>query len=241
MDNQNNCYGSGCVRKELVRILLERIQGMKRGDYGKKEAAEPEKQSPKVKYEVEDILNNPYMNRDEVPLAMDIFKPVVPEETELPVIVNIHGGGLVIGDHRMSRAYGRALASRGYLVFSIEYRLAPRANACEQLDDVCAGMDYVGRRLVEFNVDFWRMFLTAESAGAFLAIYVAAMKRSKNSRKPSAMNPRECPSRHLDFTAECSIPTEKILWDGCSQISFSEKRELMKTSDSILIRRMRRY
>ena len=48
-------------------------------------AAEPEKHSPKVKYEVEDILNNPYMNRDEVPLAMDIFRPVVPEDTELPV------------------------------------------------------------------------------------------------------------------------------------------------------------
>ena len=189
MDDQNSCCGPSCVRKELVRIVIERMQGMKREDYGKREAAEPEKQSPKVKYEVEDILNNPYMNRDEVPLAMDIFKPVVPEDTELPVIVNIHGGGLVIGDHRMSRAYGRALASRGYLVFSIEYRLAPRANACEQLDDVCAGMDYVGRRLVEFNVDFWRMFLTAESAGAFLAIYVAAMKRSKKLQEAIGYEP----------------------------------------------------
>ncbi len=189
MDDLSSCYVSNSVRKELVRILLERMQGMKRVDHGKVEAAEPEKQSPKVKYEVEDILNNPYMNRDEVPLAMDIFKPVVPEDTELPVIVNIHGGGLVIGDHRMSRAYGRALASRGYLVFSIEYRLAPRANACEQLDDVCAGMDYVGRRLVEFNVDFWRMFLTAESAGAFLAIYVAAMKKSKKLQEAIGYEP----------------------------------------------------
>ena len=181
--------GPGCVRKELVRILIERVQGMKTSEQLKMEISEPEKQSPKVKYEVEDILNNPYMNRDEVPLAMDIFKPVVPEETELPVIVCIHGGGLVIGDHRMSREYGRALASRGYLVFSIEYRLAPRANACEQLDDVCAGMDYVGRRLVEFNVDFWRMFLTAESAGAFLAIYVAAMKRSKKLQEAIGYEP----------------------------------------------------
>lgn len=145
----------------------------------REEPPEPEKVSPKVKFEVEDMLNNPYMNRDEVPLAMDIFRPVVPENTELPVIVYIHGGGLVLGDRRMSRPYGRALASRGYLVFSIEYRLAPRANACEQLDDVCAGMDYIGRRLVEFNVDFTRVFLTAESAGAYLAIYVAAMKNSR--------------------------------------------------------------
>ena len=46
MDNRNSCYGSGCVRKELVRILIERIQGMKRGDDGKRESAEPEKQNP---------------------------------------------------------------------------------------------------------------------------------------------------------------------------------------------------
>lgn len=184
MDNQNSCN----VRKEFIRILIERVQGH-RVERQRVEPPEPEKVSPKVKYEVEDMLNNPYMNRDEVPLAMDIFKPVVPENTELPVIVYIHGGGLVLGDRRMSRPYGRALASRGYLVFSIEYRLAPRANACEQLDDVCAGMDYIGRRLVDFNVDFTRVFLTAESAGAYLAIYVAAMKNSKKLQEAIGYEP----------------------------------------------------
>ena len=174
MDNQIDCN----LRREFIRILIERVQG-ERMRHAPIAPPEPEKNSPKVKYEVEDMLNNPYMNRDEVPLAMDIFKPVVPKDTELPVIVYIHGGGLVLGDRTMSRPYGRVLASRGYLVFSIEYRLAPRANACEQLDDVCAGMDYIGRRLVDFNVDFTRVFLTAESAGAYLAIYVAAMKNSK--------------------------------------------------------------
>lgn len=189
MSDYDSYYDSGCMRRELVRIMIERVQGMRMVSASKGEPPEPEKKSPKVKYEVEDILNNPYMNRDEIPLAMDIFKPVVSEDKELPVIVNIHGGGLVLGDHRMSRSFGRALASRGYLVFSVEYRLAPRANACEQLDDVCAGMDYVGRRLVEFNVDFTRVFMTAESAGAFLAIYVAAMKKSKKLQEAIGYEP----------------------------------------------------
>ncbi|MBR2706824.1 MAG: AMP-binding protein [Mogibacterium sp.] len=184
MDNQNSCN----VRRELIRILIERVQGQ-RVRHHSEASPEPEKVSPKVRFEVEDMLNNPYMNRDEVPLAMDIFKPVVSDDTELPVIVYIHGGGLVLGDRTMSRSYGRALASRGYLVFSIEYRLAPRANACEQLDDVCAGMDCIGRRLVDFNVDFTRVFLTAESAGAYLAIYVAAMKNSKKLQKAIGYEP----------------------------------------------------
>ncbi len=32
----------------------------------------------------EEILNNAYMNRSEIPLAMDVFKPAAPEEKELP-------------------------------------------------------------------------------------------------------------------------------------------------------------
>ncbi|MCR5587779.1 MAG: AMP-binding protein [Lachnospiraceae bacterium] len=164
------------IRKEVVRAVLERVQGARWDDEAMPQINEEEVSG---KYEVEEIINIPYMNRSEVPLAMDIFKPIVSETDELPVVVNIHGGGLVMGDRRMSRYYAKALAGRGYLVFSIEYRLAPRANTCEQLDDVCAGMDLIGKKLVDYNVDFTRMFLTADSAGAYLATYVAAMRESK--------------------------------------------------------------
>ena len=175
------------LKRELVRILLERFQGATVNKTIK--AADCPENDPRAAYEVEEMLNNAYMNRSEIPLAMDIFKPVAPEEQELPVIVTIHGGGLVVGDRKISRKYAHLLAGRGYLVFSIEYRLAPRANSAEQLDDICAGMDLVGRSLVDFNVDFTRMFLVAESAGAYLAIYVAAMKKSEALQKAIGYDP----------------------------------------------------
>ncbi|WP_050008059.1 alpha/beta hydrolase [Butyrivibrio sp. WCE2006] len=175
MQTTNNDF-LGCLKREFLRMALENIQGRQL-----QKAIDKAQKVENIdsKYEVEEILNNPYMNRSEVPLAMDIFKPIVPDGQELPVIVYIHGGGLVLGDRKMSRVFGRVLAGYGYLVFSIEYRLAPRANSAQQLDDVCAGMDLIGRKLVDFDVDFGRVFLAAESAGAYLAIYVAAMKESK--------------------------------------------------------------
>ena len=121
----------------------------------------------------------PYTNRDGKQLLMDIFKPDVPEGTELPVIVNIHGGGLIDGNKNFSVGFCRQLAKRGYLVFSLEYRLIPDVRVYEQFDDVCAGMDCVGRKLVDFDVDFTRVYLAAESAGAYLSTYVAAMRNSK--------------------------------------------------------------
>lgn len=135
----------------------------------------------------------PYTNRNGKELLMDIFEPVVAPGTELPVIINIHGGALIMGNKNFSVGFCRQLAHRGYLVCSLEYRLIPDVRVYEQFDDVCAGMDCVGRKLVEFDVDFTRIYLAAESAGAYLATYVAAMKKSVELQKaigyePSRMN-----------------------------------------------------
>ncbi len=178
----------GSVRRVGVRVALELLQGV-----GARNTTNPF-ENDEVPPNVEESLNFPYINRAGVPLAMDIFKPVGPQYDgkELPVVVSIHGGGLVTGDRKIAFKMGREMASRGYLVFAIEYRLAPRATVCEQLDDICAGMDYVGRKIVEYEVDPTRIFMTADSAGAFLAIYTAAMKKSKKLQdaigyKPSRM------------------------------------------------------
>ena len=163
------------VKRELVRAMLERIQSMDMSNmmntFGAKE--------PVVYEDVQETLNVAYVNRDEVALAMDIFKPDAAKDREFPVIIAIHGGGLYMGDRGLERPYCRLLAHKGYLVFSLEYRLAPKANLGQQLDDVCAGMDHVGRMLVDYDVDFSRVFLIADSAGAYLAAYVSSMHDSK--------------------------------------------------------------
>ena len=131
----------------------------------------------------------PYNNRSGKELLMDIFEPIVEKGTELPVIVNIHGGGLIGGSKNLSVGFCRQLAKRGYLVFSLEYRLIPDIRVYEQFDDVCAGMDCIGRKLVDFDVDFTRVYMVAESAGAYLATYVAAMKKSEALQKAIGYKP----------------------------------------------------
>ena len=174
MNNQNETEGLGTlIKREAVRAVLERFQGMRITRVAGLPGSDP------VSYpDVEETLNVPYINREEIPLAMDIFTPKLPEETKLPVIVTIHGGGLTMGDRALSRNFSRLLAHKGYLVFSVEYRLAPRANVAEQLDDVCAGLDLVWQTLATCNVDSDRVFMAAESSGAYLAAYVAAMSNS---------------------------------------------------------------
>ncbi|MBP3199564.1 MAG: carboxylesterase family protein [Butyrivibrio sp.] len=78
-----------------------------------------------------------YYNRSGKELFMDIFQPQVPSGTELPVIINVHGGGLIDGNKNLSVGFCRQLAKRGYLVCSLEYRLIPNVRVYEQFDDVC--------------------------------------------------------------------------------------------------------
>ncbi|MBR0512897.1 MAG: alpha/beta hydrolase [Clostridia bacterium] len=142
---------------------------------------------------IREYLDISYTNRSGKELLMDIFEPMVTPGTELPVIINIHGGGLIMGKKEFSVGFCRQIARRGYLVFSLEYRLIPDVRVYEQFDDVCAGMDCVGRKLVDFDVDLTRIYLVAESAGAYLATYVATMKKSKALQDaigyaPSRMN-----------------------------------------------------
>ena len=142
----------------------------------------------------------PYQNRSGKELLMDIFEPIVEKGTELPVIINIHGGGLVDGNKNTSEGFCRQLAKRGYLVCSLEYRLIPDVRVYEQFDDVCSGMDCIGRTLVKFDVDFTRIYLVAESAGAYLTTYVAAMKKSKALQDAIGYAPT-----HMSFNAMALI------------------------------------
>ena len=103
-------------RRRIIRILLSEMQSSAKAQQLASTNNSPP--DPSGSYKIEEILNIPYMNRREVALGMDIYKPVMPENTDMPVIVTLYGGGLVQGDRKSSRPYARELASRGYLVFA---------------------------------------------------------------------------------------------------------------------------
>ena len=155
-----------------------------------------------------------YNNRSGKELLMDIFEPIVEKGTELPVIVNIHGGGLIGGSKNLSVGFCRQLAKRGYLVFSLEYRLIPAIRVYEQFDDVCSGMDCVGRKLVDFDVDFTRMYMVAESAGAYLATYVAAMKKSEALQNAIGYQPTNMVFKAMGLISGMFYTTRKDML-GC--------------------------
>lgn len=64
---------------------------------------------------------------------MDVYRPADTQRI-YPVIINVHGGGLVMGSKEFNRFFCAEMCKLGYVVFSIEYRLIPEV----QVKDMCA-------------------------------------------------------------------------------------------------------
>lgn len=149
---------------------------------------------------VREYLDLPYKNRRGETLLMDVFEPIGEGAREVPMIIYIHGGGLVLGDKSISKAFCLEFAKRGFLVFSLNYTLVPIGSVYDQFDDISCGMDYVGEKIIDFDINPFRIYLVSESAGAYLSIYTAAI--SKSLKMQQAMN--RIPTR-MNFKAMALI------------------------------------
>lgn len=112
------------------------------------------------------------------PLAMDIYMP--PRGTPpRPLIVHVHGGGWSAGHTRHAGATANfpallaSLASEGFVVASIEYRLSGEAQSPAQLQDVRAAVRYLRSNADLYGVDPERVGIWGGSAGGHLSALAA--------------------------------------------------------------------
>jgi acetyl esterase/lipase len=105
-------------------------------------------------------------------LQADVHRP--PGDGVRPVIVFIHGGALMMGSRQMTSSPGsllEALINAGYVVVSIDYRLAPNVKLPEIIGDVRDACDWVRQRGPElFRIDPSELFVMGQSAGGYLTM-----------------------------------------------------------------------
>ncbi len=125
---------------------------------------------------------------------LDVYRPMstishLHDHPLYPVIVNIHGGGLIMGSKEFNTKFCLELCRRGFVVLSLEYRLIPDVDVFQQFDDVARGMDQAIETLLMFNGDPDRVFVVGDSAGAYLATYVCAMQNAPELAKAANVKP----------------------------------------------------
>lgn len=109
---------------------------------------------------------------------LDVYRPIGRAEP-LPVVLYVHGGGFRILSKDTHWLMAIGYARRGYLVFNISYRLAPKHPYPAALADACAAYAWVLQNAARYGGDKARVVLAGESAGANLvtAVTLAACYR----------------------------------------------------------------
>ena len=108
----------------------------------------------------------PSRGYENVAMKMDILKPQ--SKTPLPAIVYVTGGGFINANKDNGIQLRMHLAEAGYVVASIEYRVAPTAVFPQPLEDVKASIRYLRANAKKFNIDPDRIGIVGGSAGGYL-------------------------------------------------------------------------
>lgn len=108
---------------------------------------------------------------------------------KLPVIVDIHGGGMMYGDKELNRRYCQYLASRGFCVMGMSYRLLPETDLQGMVQDVFESIHWIEAHGAERGLNLENVFLTGDSAGGYLASLVMCIQKSEKLQQIYGVTP----------------------------------------------------
>jgi len=110
-----------------------------------------------------------YGNVGGVALMMDVYYPAVADKP-VPAIIYVHGGAWISGDKASDEAvrFIPDLVDQGYLVASVNYRLAPEHKFPAQIEDVKCAVRHLRANAANYGIDPSRIGAVGASAGGHL-------------------------------------------------------------------------
>lgn len=189
--------------------------------------ARPERHGVTCQYDI------PYAPSGETHHLLDVYRPERTTEP-LPVVMYIHGGGFRILSKDSHWGMGLAFAKRDYVVFLVNYRLAPKHRYPAAVEDVATALQWIVEHAHEYGGDASRLVLAGESAGANLATSLALTTSYR----------REEPFARAIFDADIR-PRAVIAKCGMHQVSdphrFSRRKRIPKFLEDRIIEVSRSY
>ncbi len=116
--------------------------------------------------EFERHLNLEYVEGGDSRQVADVY---VPEgDGPFPAVLLVHGGAWYTGTKWNMSGHARSLATDGYSVVNVNYRLAPKHKFPAQIDDCRAALGWMNRNAAKYKIDTKRISGYGYSAGAHL-------------------------------------------------------------------------
>lgn len=122
--------------------------------------------------------NAEYYNVGGLSLKADVYYPL-DRSKSYPGIAMVHGGGWISGSKENEKYMAMELASHGYVVIAIGYRLADAAKFPAGIDDIETGIRWLKKNHKKYSLDRKAVFVYGESAGAQMATLVGVKPENK--------------------------------------------------------------
>jgi acetyl esterase/lipase len=116
-----------------------------------------------------------------VRLELDVYVSNSSVDEHRPAVLLIHGGGWSSGSKLDMARTARQLASRGFAVFAINYRLAPQFVFPAQLEDCAAAVNWIRENADAYRVDPKKIGAFGYSAGGHLAALLGVTQHGRDA------------------------------------------------------------
>lgn len=115
-----------------------------------------------------------YADNDNSRQAVDVYQPISPKSSRLPLLVFIHGGAWRSGSKDIGvRHLSEYIDSGNYIGASIGYRLTAEAQWPAQIHDCKAAIRYLKANAKKFGFDPEKIAVFGTSAGGHLSCMIA--------------------------------------------------------------------
>ena len=160
----------------------------------------------------------PYVENGDPAQVLDIYY-ADPAVRKGAAVIDFHGGFYVAGLKENNRDIASVFLKEGYDVVLLEYRLNDgQRDVSDELADCATGLDFLVTHAAELGLNPDRMFLTGDSAGGHLALYMAEGAEDPSLPiRPAVFSPRgvllNCPAYdYANFANPKSFSKAALEW-----------------------------
>ncbi|ONI38136.1 hypothetical protein AN639_05795 [Candidatus Epulonipiscium fishelsonii] len=102
------------------------------------------------------------------------------QDENTPVIINIHGGGLIYGDKELNFNFSCELVKLGFKVVNLNYTLIPDGTFYTQVKDILAAFTFISNNAQKYKLNIDNVYVIGESAGGLLGLMATSISSSQN-------------------------------------------------------------
>ena len=147
--------------------------------------------------------------------VLNLYYPESWDESQgkLPTIVYIHGGGWLYGTVDDGERYLGWLASQGYAVMAMNYRLLQETDLQGLVSDIFAAMGWLTKHGPARGFDLSKVLVTGDSAGGHLTLLTTCIQQSEKLQQIYKVEPFGFSVSALAISCPC-VETDTLYING---------------------------